>query len=154
MIPADGLWPDSAALRITRWYEASQEDVFRAFTEPELLRRWWGPSGFTFEHLDFAAHEGRRYAVRLLAPDGTRFAHEGVFVHVEAPRALSYSWRWTEGPLDRSETLVELTFVPERGGVTVHLCHSRFVNQDECDRHVGWFQSFDRLGSLLAAPRS
>lgn len=152
MLPAESLWPDTAALRITRWYDATPDEVFRAFTDPDLLRQWWGPRGFTFEQLDFPAAEGRPYSVRLRSPDGTPFAHEGVFLQVDAPRALTYSWRWTEGPLDRAETLVELTFVPERAGVTVSLCHSRFANQDECGKHVGWFQSFDQLAVLLAQP--
>jgi uncharacterized protein YndB with AHSA1/START domain len=152
VLPADTLWPDTAALRITRWYDATPDEVFRAFTDPDLLRQWWGPRGFIFEQLDFPAAEGRPYSVRLRSPDGTSFAHEGVFLQVDAPRALAYSWRWTEGPLDRAETLVQLTFVPERQGVTVSLCHSRFANQDECDKHVGWVQSFDQLGVLLEGP--
>lgn len=133
------------ALTLKRWYEATPEAVFRAFTDPALLREWWGPRGFTFEHLDFPAQEGLRYQVRLRSPDGTRFAHEGVFLEVNAPRRLSFTWRWTEGPLDAAETLVELTFTPERGGVAVSVHHSRFANQAECDKHVGWQQSLDHL---------
>jgi len=49
-----------------------------------------------------------------------------------------------------AETLVELSLTAERGGVTVALCHSRFANQAECDRHDGWRQSFDQLETWLA----
>lgn len=150
MIPAADRWTGGPALRLNRWYPASADAVFRAFTDPHLLRQWWGPKGFTFESLDFPAAEGAAYRVRLRAPDGTPFAHEGVFLQVRPPTALSYTWRWTEGPLDRAETLVELTFAEERGGVTVALCHSRFANQDECDRHAGWFDAFDQLAAWLA----
>lgn len=142
-------WPSGAALRLSRWYDADPHRLFRAFTDADQLRLWWGPRGFTFERLEFPAVPGSTYTVRLRAPDGTPFAHEGVFLEVQSPTRLSYTWRWTEGPLDRGETLVELGFVPERGGVTVHLCHSRFANQDECDRHVGWTQAFDALAEWL-----
>lgn len=138
-------------LSIRRWYDASPHEVFRAFTDSALLRQWWGPRGFTFEQLDFRAAEGRRYSVQLRAPDGTAFAHEGVFLVVDPPRALSFTWRWTAGPLDPAETLVELVFTPARGGVEVALHHSRFSNQAECDKHVGWSESFDELERWLAA---
>ena len=154
MTGPNALWPSPASLNLSRWYAASPEQVFRAFTDPALLRHWWGPRGFTIEHLDFPAAEGAAYSVRLRAPDGTTFAHEGVFLTVDAPRALAYSWRWTDGPLGRGQTLVELSFTAERGGVTVTLCHSRFVNQDECDRHGGWAQSFDQLEVWLAEQAS
>ena len=123
--------------------------MFKAFIDPTLLRQWWGPRGFTVEHLDFPAIEGHRYSVRLRAPDGTVFAHEGVFLEVVPPARLSYTWRWTMGPLDGADTLVELTFVPEGQGVTVRLAHSRFASQVECDRHVGWAQSLEALADWL-----
>ncbi len=102
----------------------------------------------------FPAVEGATYRVRLRAPDGTRFAHVGTFLRVAPPTELSYTWQWTEGPLDPAETLVELSFVAERGGVVVGLCHSRFANQAECDKHVGWIDSFNRLEAWIGADRS
>ncbi len=143
-------WSGAPELRIKRWYAATREDVFRAFTDPVLLRQWWGPRGFVIDELDFPAREGASYRVRLRAPDGTRFEHVGTFFTVTPPSALAYSWRWTEGPLDGAETLVELSFVEERGGVSIALCHSRFANQGECEKHEGWHHSFDALAAWLA----
>jgi len=145
-----GPWDGTPALRLKRWYPATCEAVFRAFTDPVLLRQWWGPRDFVFEELDFPAREGASYRVRLRAPDGTRFEHVGVFLEVSPPNTLTYTWRWIAGPLDGAETLVELSLTAERGGVTVALCHSRFANQAECDRHDGWRQSFDQLETWLA----
>jgi uncharacterized protein YndB with AHSA1/START domain len=146
-----GPWSGTPTLRLKRWYEATPFEVFRAFTDPDRLRQWWKPQGFVVEALDFQARTGASYRVRLRAPDGTPFEHVGTVLEVDAPTRLAYSWRWIEGPLDGTETLVELTFIAERGGVTVDLSHSRFANQAECDKHVGWQQSFDRLASWLAA---
>jgi uncharacterized protein YndB with AHSA1/START domain len=138
------------ALRMQRRYDATIDDVFTAFTDPALLRQWWHPRDFVVEHLDFEAVEGRPYRIDLRAPDGTRFAHAGVVLRVEAPTTLAYTWRWVEGPLSPVETLVELEFHEDAGGVVVDLCHSRFENQAECDRHVGWGQSLDALAVWLA----
>jgi len=140
-----------SALELDRWFDAPPDRVFRAFTDAADLRRWWTPRGFEIEELDFSAVEGASYRVRLCAPDGTHFTHEGVFVTVKPPASLVYTWRWVEGPLDPTDTLVELSFEAERGGTRVRLCHSRFVDAAERDRHVGWLEAFDRLGPFLVA---
>jgi uncharacterized protein YndB with AHSA1/START domain len=149
-----GPWDGTPAVRLTRWYAASLEEVFRAFTDPRLLRQWWTPRGFVVEDIDFPARVGASYRVRLRAPDGTRFTHTGTFLEVTPPTALIYSWRWIEGPLDPAETLVELSFVEQRGGVVIRLSHSRFANQAEADRHVGWLQAFDLLETWLPRHRA
>ncbi|MEZ5319530.1 MAG: SRPBCC domain-containing protein [Vicinamibacterales bacterium] len=149
MIPAMPV-PGGPALRIQRRYDATLEEIFEAFTDPALLRQWWHPRDFVVERLDFRAIEGRPYRIELRAPDGTRFAHVGVVLRVSRPDALVYTWRWVEGPLSPVETLVELGFRADGDGVIVDLCHSRFENQAECDRHVGWRQAFDALDAWLA----
>lgn len=147
-------WPGTPTLRISRWYAGTRDEVFRAFTDPRLLRQWWGPRGFTIEEIDFPAREGASYRVTLRAPDGTLFAHVGTFLEVRPPAALSYTWRWVEGPLDHAETLVALSFVEERGGVSIDLTHSRFASEAERDKHAGWHDSFAALEGFLDAWRS
>lgn len=146
---APGAPAPALALELDRWFAAPIERVFEAFTDPELLRRWWGPRGFTFEEIDFPAAVGESYRVALRAPDGSRFAHVGRFHEVTPPTRLSYSWEWIEGPLQRGETLVELTFRAERGGTRVALKHSGFADVASRDAHRGWPESFDRLTHWL-----
>lgn len=145
---------EGSTLRLARRLEAQPSEVFEAFTRPELLREWWGPRGFTFETLDFPAREGGEYRVSLRGPDGTRFAHTGVFLRVAPPSELVYTWRWTEGPLGRGETLVELSFEPDHGGTLLKLRHSRFASDAERDRHGGWADALERLPEFLRASRA
>lgn len=140
----------SFALELDRWLAAPIERVFEAFTDPALLRQWWGPRDFVIEEIDFPAVSGERYRVALRAPDGSRFAHVGRFVEVAPPTRLSYSWEWIEGPMRRGETLVELDFRTEDGGTRVELRHSRFADAATRDAHTGWLDSFDRLVGWLA----
>jgi len=137
------------ALELNRWFSAPVDDVFAAFTKPELLRQWWGPRDFVIEEITFPAVEGESYRVSLRAPDGSRYAHVGHFLEVTPPARLTYSWRWLEGPLQRGETLVELSFHAESGGTRVELRHSRFVDAGSRDAHRGWPDSFDRLAEWL-----
>lgn len=147
-----GPWP-TAALELSRWFEAPVEEVFEAFTDPALLRQWWGPRDFVIEEIAFPAVAGESYRVALRAPDGSRYAHVGRFHEVVPPARLSYSWRWVEGPLERGETLVELDFRAENGGTRVELRHSRFADAASRDAHRGWPDSFDRFAHWLAARR-
>lgn len=138
-------------LEMSRWYDAPVASVFRAFTEPELLRQWWGPRDFVIEQLDFSAVAGRSYRVVTRAPDGTRYVHVGEFLSVDPPSRLSYSWRWIEGPMQPGETLVELSFRSELDGTRVELRHSRFPDAATRDAHSGWFEAFERFQDWLAA---
>jgi uncharacterized protein YndB with AHSA1/START domain len=64
------------------------ETVFEAFARPELLARWWGPSGFTntFEVFEFRA--GGRWKFVMHGPDGSHHPNESVFVELDAPSRL------------------------------------------------------------------
>lgn len=139
-------------LELSRWFEASPERVFAAFTEPQQLRQWWGPRGFAIEEIEFDAAAGQTYRVQLRAPDGQRYAHTGVFTKVERPHRLHYTWKWIEGPLQREEMLVELRFQAEGAGTRVELRQSRFIDQASLKAHKGWPDSFNRLQAWLLPP--
>lgn len=64
------------------------EEVFQAFARPELLRRWWGPNGFTntFELFEFKA--GGRWKFVMHGPNGANFKNESVFVEVDPSRIV------------------------------------------------------------------
>lgn len=149
-LPGGG-WPGSAGVHIRRWMPVSPAKAFESFTDPAMLRQWWKPRGFTVDRLEFPAREGEEYHVRLRGPDGTWFAHTGTFLEVVPGVALVYTWRWIEGPMLPDETLVEVRFSAERGGVTIDLSHSRFATRDEADRHGGWIDAFDALEGVLTS---
>ena len=52
--------PDEAELVITRVFDAPRALVFKAWTQPEHLVRWWGPGGFTTPHANRTAVNGVR----------------------------------------------------------------------------------------------
>lgn len=131
---------------VTRRFEEDPETLFRAFTDAEALRQWWGPRGFTIDAITFRAVVNEIYRVTLTAPDGSQWAHEGRILEVDPPRRLVYTWRWVTGPLSRDETLVEITFARSSGTTLVTVTHSRFVSDAECDAHaVGWGDTFERV---------
>lgn len=98
----------------SRYFACTPAAVFAAIREPERLARWWGPNGFTnqFEVFDFRS--GGRWVFDMVGPDGTRYANESVFAHIETDHQVVIDH--TCAPLFR----LTITLTPEGEGTCVH----------------------------------
>ena len=101
-------------LRIERVLPAPRTAVYRALTDPEKLRKWWGPRGFTTPEVDFDPQVAGSYRIAMQPPEGDVFHLTGNFQAVDAPARLAFSFRWTPPDPDDRETLATLT-LEERG---------------------------------------
>ena len=70
---------DRNALTITRVFDAPREPVWQAWTEPEHLRRWWGPKGFTSPVCRIDLRVGGAYLYCMRSPEGRDFWSTGVY---------------------------------------------------------------------------
>jgi uncharacterized protein YndB with AHSA1/START domain len=76
-------------LATRRRLDATPEDVFRAFAEPDRLARWWGPAGFR-NHFDlFDFRPGGHWKHEMEGPDGKRYPNEAVFAAIDAPSRIA-----------------------------------------------------------------
>jgi uncharacterized protein YndB with AHSA1/START domain len=66
----------------TRVFAAPRAVVFRAFTDPDILSRWWGPEGFTNTFRDFSPIPGAIWRFVMRGPDGRDYDMENEFVEV------------------------------------------------------------------------
>lgn len=82
-----GYW-DGATFRNRRLLPHPPQRVFEAFAQPELLARWWGPSGFTSTFETFEFRQGGRWKFVMHGPDGTNHPNESVFLRIEPPSTL------------------------------------------------------------------
>lgn len=87
-----------------RTYAAPIEDVWRAWTEPELLRQWWGTAKTTVPECEVDLRVGGSIRIVMEASEemgkyaGTRWPLEGTFTAIEEPHRLVYeATSWTEG---------------------------------------------------------
>ncbi|HEY5551332.1 MAG TPA: SRPBCC family protein [Opitutaceae bacterium] len=71
-----------------RVFAAPRERVFRAFSEPEHLARWWGPAGFTNTFLEFDFRSGGVWRFTMRGPDGAAYAMDHRFTEVVAPERI------------------------------------------------------------------
>lgn len=66
----------------SRWIDAPRERVYRAFSDPARLARWWGPNGFSSTFHEFDLRPGGTWRFTMHGPDGTDYPNESVFVEV------------------------------------------------------------------------
>lgn len=98
-------------LRFERSYAAPVDAVWRAWTEADRLRAWWGPDKTTVADCEIDLRIGGRIYVVTEATEamgkyaGTRWPMEGTFTRIEEPQRLTYDARsWTEGK-EATETI-------------------------------------------------
>jgi uncharacterized protein YndB with AHSA1/START domain len=137
-------------VRIERTFAASAEDVFDAWTSPEVMRRWFhcAPDWSTPE-AEVDLRVGGKVRVVMRRPDGTDVAAYGAYTLIDRPRRLVMTWTFDDDPAN--EQLIELSFSESEGSTTVLMVNSG-ISTDE--RHgaqdEGWHGCFDQLDRVLA----
>jgi uncharacterized protein YndB with AHSA1/START domain len=127
-------------VQIIRVIEAPRDEVFRAWTDPDQLRRWWGPGEFTCPEAEVDLCPGGRYRLVMQPTAGDPFVLGGTYREVEPPARLVYTWRWETGPAaDGAESLVTVEF-RERGASTeLVLVHADFpASHGPAPYQMGW----------------
>lgn len=134
-----------------RLIAAPRERVFRAFTDPAQLARWWGPKGFTNTIKQFDLRPGGRWSFTMHAPNGAEFHNETDFVEIAEPERIVFVHL---GPVHRFQ--MTMTF-SDRAGSTVLTWQMLFDSVDEATRIRSFIaeaneQNFDRLVAHLNTP--
>ena len=141
----------ATTLQVTRVFAASRERVFRAWTRPDALKKWFRVAeGYTTPIAEVDLRVGGGYRLGMQPPDGdTPLIVWGVYREIRPPERLVFTWRW-EGDSPQLETLVTIEF-RQRGDLTeVVLTHEGFADAPARDQHAGgWQGCLDRLDSAL-----
>jgi uncharacterized protein YndB with AHSA1/START domain len=134
-----------------RVFPAAPAVTWRAFVDPELLAKWWGPAGFTIPRLRFDPQVGEGYRIEMQPPTGELFYLAGVFRQVEPLARLAYTFAWEDPDPDDVETAVELSFHDLGASTEVLLKQGLFKTEARRElHHNGWKDSFDKLEHLLS----
>src|SRR4051812_34023114 len=102
-------------LEIERVLPVARPAAFSAFTDPNVLARWWGPEGFSIPSLNFEPRAGERSRIEMQPPEGEAFYLTGEFREVDPSERLAFTFAWEDPDPDDVETLAELAF-RDRGG--------------------------------------
>jgi uncharacterized protein YndB with AHSA1/START domain len=143
---------EAGRIEVVRMIDAPREDVFRAWTDPDQLRSWWGPGEFTCPEAEVDLRPGGSYRLVMQPAGGDSFVVAGTYREVSPPARLVYTWRWETGPAaDGSESLVSVDF-HERGSRTeLVLTHADFpASHGPAPYQMGWEGGLDKFERLFA----
>ena len=142
---------EKPALALSRHYPAAPEKVWRAWTDPEALKRWWGPGtaeGVSLAQLDVRV--GGRFRIIFGGAQGTDHEVTGVYREVVPNRKLVFTWTWPRTTPER-ESLVTIVFKAAGAGTELDFRHEQLFDESVRDGHKrGWTESLDKLASYLA----
>ncbi len=158
--PDPAALPTERELVITRVFDAPRELVFRAWTDPKHMARWWGPKHFTnrVEQMDVRA--GGAWRIVMCAPDGAEYPAQGVYREIVPPERLVF----TNDAADKDgnviiEGFTTVTFDDQDGKTKLTVQTRGVAKVDYAANYLkgmemGWTQSLDRLGESLEKERS
>jgi uncharacterized protein YndB with AHSA1/START domain len=136
------------SLTIRRRLNAPPAKVFGAWTDPEKIKRWFGPPGVETLSAESDARVGGRYRIVARSPDGEQHDVGGVYREVVPNEKLVFTWAWKSTP--ERESLVTVELKGDGTGTVLTLTHEHFFDEAARDRHQhGWDGSFERLSQYL-----
>ena len=141
---------EKPSLTLSRHYPVAPEKVWRAWTDPQAVKRWWGPG--TNEPVSVAELEvrvGGRFRIVFGGPDGKAHECQGVYREVVPHRKLVFTWTWPNSTPER-ESLVTIIFRVVDGGTQLDFLHERLFDETVRDNHKrGWSESLAKLERFL-----
>jgi len=140
-------------LVITRLIDAPRPLVFKAWTDPEQIARWWGPKGFVTVDHDMDIRPGGSYRFTMRSPEGTDHRKRGVYREIVEPERIVFTFAWVDPDgLPGHETLITVTFKEDGTKTKLTLHQGGFDTTAWRDDHqVGWSSCLERFAEYMTA---
>jgi uncharacterized protein YndB with AHSA1/START domain len=137
------------SLTLKRRLNAAPEKVYAAWTEPEKLKRWFGPDNGAVVLAETDLRVGGRFHVVFHTEDGEQHDVSGEYREVVPNEKLVFTWAWHSTP--ERVSLVTVSIRRDGEGSSLTLTHEQFFDEAARDRHrFGWTGSLDKLERYLA----
>jgi len=141
-------------ITITRVFDAPRELVFKAWTEPDQVAKWFGPAGLDTprESIEIDLRVGGRFHLRMVKP-GTAMEHRLRYEIVELVEPELLVLR--SGPMPEvgvhRATVARIELHDEDGKTRMTLTDGPYTEEGGGGAGAGWASSFDKLEALLAS---
>lgn len=127
------------SLTMNRNLNASKQEVYDAWTNPEALTSWFAASSemSTIVH-KLELHVGGHYRIEMLEPNGTSHVMHGEYIALDPYNQLVFTWEW-ESEEQNVNSLVTIDLTESKDSTNMLLTHEKFDSQDLADLHSeGW----------------
>jgi uncharacterized protein YndB with AHSA1/START domain len=149
--------PADRELTLTRLIDAPREKLYRAWTDPTLLKQWFAPLPYTTPVAELDVRPGGSAFIVMRGPDGTDLPNHGVYLEVVPNQRLvstdAYTKAWE--PSEKPFMTLILTFEDEGGKTryTARVRHWTVADREAHEKmgfHQGWGICADQLTALVA----
>lgn len=144
-------------LVLTRLIDAPRDKLFRAWTEPELMKQWFTPRPWTTPVIEVDLRPGGSNLIVMRGPDGTEFPNRGVYLEIVKNERLVFTDAYTKAwePSEKPFFTGIITFEDEGGKTryTARALHWTVADREAHEKmgfHEGWGLCADQLAELVA----
>jgi uncharacterized protein YndB with AHSA1/START domain len=134
------------SLTLNRSYPVAPEKVWRAWTDPQALKRWWGPGEDDLVSVvDLDVRKDGKFRIVFGGPEGKAHEVQGVYREVVPHRKLVFTWTWPNSTPER-ESVITIELRAAGGGTEFVFRQEQFIDATVRDNHRrGWTESFVKL---------
>ncbi len=151
---------ENIKLQLTRVFDAPRELVFKAWTDVNQFKQWFGAAacdGSSLQSAKVDARVGGKYRIQVRRADGEFFTTVGIYREVKPPERIVFTWQFEKdgsgdefGEVEPPEMLVTLEFKARGKQTELTLSHERFASVESRDRHEqGWTRCLNELGKFV-----
>ena len=137
---------ENEKLHIAKFIPAEQEKVFEAWTNPELVEKWFFPEGMKAELDEWDAKVGGNFRISIIDEEEV-YTTNGTFKEVSPFHKLVFTYGWEEE--ERIETLVTVELRNQDDGTDVILTHDGIDPEDMEGHEDGWMSALTNLAKLF-----
>ena len=141
---------EKPSLTLSRSYPVAPQKVWRAWTDAEALKKWWGPGpGEPVSAAELDVRVGGRFRIVFGGPDGKAHECAGVYQEVVPNKKLVFTWSWPNSTPERI-SVVTIEFRQSGTGTDLMFRHEQLFDEKARDDHKrGWTATFDKLTEIL-----
>ena len=154
MAPAS---PSPRELSLTRLIDAPRDKVFKAWTDPELIKQWFTPPPFKTVFANVDVRPGGSSMIIMRGPDGTEIPCPGIYLEVVENERLVFTDAYTKAwlPSEKPFMTAVLTFEDEDGKTryTARVFHWTEADREAHEKmgfHEGWGIATDQLAAIAS----
>ncbi len=151
------------ALEITRIFDAPRALVFKAWSAPEHLKRWWGPTGFTVLSCEMDFRVGGAWRLSMQSPQGVVDRQLGEFREIVEPERIVFTYAFEDFPQRQTsgrwskesgqpghQTIVTVNFEDLGAKTRLTIRQAIFESAGVRDEHIrGWGEALDRFAAYV-----
>ena len=152
---------NSIKLQITRVFDAPRELVFKAWTDPDQFKQWFGAAacdGASLRSVKVDARVGGKYRLQMRQANGEYFTSVGTYREVKPPERIVFTWEFEKdgsgdefGEVEPPEMLVTVEFKARGKQTELILTHEKFATTQSRDGHnEGWNRCLNALGEFVS----